>query len=98
MEINSFQVDQNPRCVATLTNATEIETWMISYIAEVIEVDPSKVDVKVPFDRYGLDSSVAIALTNELEEWLKIELDPTLLYDYPTIDALAQHLTKAENN
>jgi acyl carrier protein len=98
MEINSFQVDQNSRCVTTLPSAAEIQTWMISYIAEVMEIDPSKVDVKVSFDRYGLDSSVALALTNELEEWLRIEIDPTLLYDYPTIYALAQHLTKEENN
>ncbi len=98
MEINSFQADQNSRCVTILPNATEIQTWMISYIAKIIEVDPSKIDVKVSFDRYGLDSSVALALTNELEEWLKIELDPTLLYDYPTIYALAQHLAKEENN
>lgn len=46
----------------------------------------------LPFDRYGLDSSVAVGLTGDLEDWLETKLDPTLLYDYPTIEGLSQHL------
>ncbi len=33
-------------------------------------------------------------MTGDLEDWLGCELDPTLLYDYPTIDALAWHLAE----
>jgi acyl carrier protein len=98
MEISSFQASGSPVSINSLFSEAKIRAWMISYVAEILEVDPSKVDVKVPFDRYGLDSSVAISLTNELEEWLKIELDPMLLYDYPTIDALVRHLTEKEDN
>jgi acyl carrier protein len=35
---------------------------------------------------------VAIGLTGDLEDWLGTRLDPTLLYDYPTVAALAKHL------
>ncbi len=73
-------------------SAAKIQSWIASYLAELLEVDPEEVDISLPFDRYGLDSAVAIGLTGDLEEWLNTRLDPTLLYDYPTVSALSKHL------
>jgi acyl carrier protein len=67
---------------------------MVSYLSELLAIEPDDVNVTIPFDRYGLDSSVAIGLTGDLETWLDRKLDPTLLYDYPTIEALSQHLAE----
>jgi len=75
-----------------LLTAVEIQAWIVSYLAETLEIDPDEINVTIPFDRYGLDSSVAIGLTGDLEDWLGRKLDPTLLYDYPTVEALARHL------
>ena len=47
----------------------------------------------IPFDRYGLDSSAAVGMTGDLEDWLGKEVEPILLYDYPTIETLARHLS-----
>ena len=74
--------------------AAKIQGWLVSYIAELLEIEPDKVDVTIPFDCYGLDSSAAIGLIGDLEDWLNSELDPTLMYDYPTIEALVQHIHK----
>jgi acyl carrier protein len=74
--------------------AAEIQAWLVSHLAAVLEVDPTQVDVATPFDRYGLDSVAAIGLTGDLEEWLGYDLDPTLLYDYPTIEAVSRHLAE----
>jgi acyl carrier protein len=79
-------VSQPPR------SALEIQTWIVDYLAKLLEVDPADVDVTIPFDRYGLDSAAAVGLTGELEDWLGHEMDPTLLYDYPTIESLVQYL------
>jgi len=53
-------------------------------------------DVVVAADRnlaeYGLDSIVALTIAGDLEEELGIELPPTLLWDYPTINDLAGYL------
>jgi acyl carrier protein len=73
----------------------EIQTWIVNYIAELLEVKPQKIDVTIPFDRYGLDSSAAVGLAGDLESWLERELDPTLLYDYPTIESLTEHLVES---
>jgi acyl carrier protein len=72
----------------------EIQQWIVAYLAELLGVDSDAVDVKIPFDRYGLDSSAAIGMTGELEDWLGYSIDPTLIYDYPTIESFAQHLTE----
>ena len=77
----------------TPPTAAEIKDWIVSYLAELLEIEPDEVDVTIPFDRYGLDSSAAVGLTGDLEDWLGRELDPTLLYDYPTVEALVQHLS-----
>ena len=74
-------------------SATEIEDWIVAYLANLLEIEPEEVDVTIAFDRYGLNSSVAIGLTGDLEDWLGIELNPTLLYNYPTVETLVQYLS-----
>ena len=104
MEIQNFQdtkmstsgrikADAEGDAPKELPTAVEIQGWIVSYLAQLLEIDPDEVNVTIPFDRYGLDSSVAIGLTGDLEDWLGIKLDPTLLYDYPTIEGLAQHIS-----
>lgn len=75
-------------------SATEIQDWIVAYLADLLETEPEEIDVTIPFDRYGLDSSAAVGLTGDLENWLGKEVDPTLFYDYPTVEALVQHLSQ----
>lgn len=82
----------------TLPDRVKIKTWIINYIADLLEVESSKIDASIPFDRYGLDSSAAVGLAGDLEDWLDEELDPTMLYDYPTIDSLTEHLVAELSN
>lgn len=74
-------------------SASEIQDWLVAYIANLLEISSEEIDVTIPFDRYGLDSSAAVGMTGDLEDWLGKEVEPILLYDYPTIEALAQHLS-----
>ena len=80
--------------IKQLPSQREIQNWIVNYVAELLEVQPNKIDVTIPFDRYRLDSSAAVGLTGDLEDWLERELDPTLLYDYPTIESLTKHLVE----
>jgi acyl carrier protein len=80
--------------VLALKSGDEIKAWVVDYLADLLETDPEEIDVTIPFDRYGLDSSAAVGLTGDLEDWLGAEVQPTLLYDYPTVEALVEHLSK----
>ncbi|MEH1788636.1 MAG: AMP-binding protein [Nostoc sp.] len=69
-----------------------IEVWLISVLAISLKTSADEIDTKQPFSRYGLDSSVAISITSELADWLGHELEPTIFWEYPSIEALAQYL------
>jgi acyl carrier protein len=71
----------------------EIQDWLVDRLAELLEIPSAEVDVEITFDRYGLDSSAAIGLTGDLADWVGIEIEPTLLYDYPTVEALVQYVS-----
>ncbi|QBD78788.1 acyltransferase domain-containing protein [Ktedonosporobacter rubrisoli] len=72
--------------------AEEIQNWLIAQIAELLQVKASEIDVNLPFAHYGMDSLQAISIAGDLEDWLGSSISPTLVYDYPTIAAVARHL------
>jgi acyl carrier protein len=79
-----------------MPNATaqNIEEWLMRRIAKELKVGADKIDVHKPFARYGMSSLTAVTISGDLEQWLKTELSPTLLWDYPTIASLAKHLAE----
>lgn len=96
MEVENMEIQKssinNAKEYSELPTEAEIQAWILSYLAQLLEVEPDHIDTATPFDRYGLDSSAVIGMTGDLEDWLNIELDPTLVYDYPNIEALSQYL------
>ncbi len=71
-----------------------IQAWIVAHISERMGVAPSDIDVREPFDSYDLDSAQVLVLAAELEKWLGRRLSPTLLWNYPTIEALADRLAE----
>ena len=72
--------------------AEVVRAWLMVRIARHLRITPQSMDVARSFSHYGIDSKDMAGLSFELEEWLGRELSPTLLYDYPTIEILAQYL------
>ncbi|MEH1885482.1 MULTISPECIES: acyl carrier protein [unclassified Nostoc] len=79
---------------ALKVSTTEIKEWLIAYLADLLEIEPEQINVETTFARYGLDSSVAVVLTGDLGNLLGKELDLRVIWDYPTIASLAQHLSE----
>ena len=77
-----------------LDDRDALERWLAALVASAVDLDPGTIDVEARLDRYGIDSAAAIGLTDELEQRLGVPLDPTLLYDYPTIRSLSGFLTR----
>ena len=73
-------------------NAQEIENWICTKIADVLQVDPQEVDVRAPFSHVGLDSLQAFVLTGELVDWLGRDVSVTLLWEYPDIRSVSRYL------
>lgn len=84
------KIDVQTESVST----TEIQTWLIAYLAELLDIEPQMVDVSTPFANYGLDSAAAVVMVGDIENWLRCKLPESLLFDYPTIEKLAPHLAR----
>ena len=70
----------------------EIRNWCINHIATMLERGAAEIDPDVKFARLGLDSATIINLIIAAEEWLGIEIDPDTVYEYPSVNALSEHL------
>lgn len=73
-----------------------VKAWLVTYIAGLVGIDEAAVQEDAQFSTFGLDSAAAIGMTGDLSDWLGKEIDPTIVYEHPTIQALALHALEAE--
>src|ERR1700733_3661017 len=73
-------------------NAEGIQAWLVAKLSERLGIEQREVDIREPLASYGLGSTEAVSLAGELAVWLNRKLPPALVYEYPTIEALARYL------
>lgn len=71
---------------------SQLQSLLVKLLARELRLKPEEVEADKPFTQYGLDSIAALTIAGDLEEELSIELESTVLWDCPTVEALAQHL------
>src|SRR5690348_14597221 len=76
---------------------TKLVGWLSGYISDLLALDAADIDLDLSFSRYGLDSSAAVGMSGDLGTWLKLDIDPAVVYDYPCISRLAEHLSADPN-
>ncbi|MEM8505854.1 MAG: SDR family NAD(P)-dependent oxidoreductase [Cyanobacteria bacterium P01_D01_bin.1] len=74
-----------------------VEAWLTHRIAQRVQISPAEIDRQEPLASYGLSSLQVIEMSTELEAWLGHPVMPTIVYDFPTIAALAQQLVVGES-
>lgn len=77
---------------STAPSESEIRDWCVACLRRMIDDPASNIEADIPFPRLGVDSATSAYFIVELEEWLGIELDPELVFEYPTIADLARHI------
>jgi len=73
-------------------NAGEIQAWLINHLAEFLNTSPDALDPGEPFESFGMSSSEMVIISGDLEEWMQARLEPTLVWQYPTIETLSRYL------
>jgi acyl carrier protein len=73
-------------------SADEIRAWLVDRLSRELQIEPAGIDVHRPVFVYGVDSILALGLSDDIGRWLGRKVDPALLWDHPTIDAIALHL------
>lgn len=70
----------------------ELTTWMRTYVADLLGVPADHVDPRLTFTDLGLSSIQGAQLTGDLGAHLDMDVEPTVVYEFATIDLLAQEL------
>ena len=74
--------------------AAQIEAWLVRAIARSLHIAEADVDRARPFAELGVDSVAAVELSGDLEAFLGKRVEPTVVWDFPTIALLAAHLAE----
>ncbi len=77
-----------------VVTATEAQQWLIEKLAQRTQLKSEEILPGQYFDELGLDSTEALILAGEMENWLGFELGATALWYHPTIQDLAAHIAE----
>lgn len=74
-----------------------VESWLLDWLINRAAIPQTEVHRDKPFAEYGLDSLTAVEMSQELEDWLGVEVSPTVAWNYPTPATLSVYLANQVN-
>ena len=74
--------------------AEKTQDYLRNEFSPILKLPSHKLDPKAPLEQYGIDSILAVRLTNQLEQTFG-PLSKTLFFEYQTIAALAGYFMKS---
>lgn len=70
----------------------QVSAWLADWISNELGMPAAEIETSRSLLEYSLSSVTATILVGDLEDWLDLRLPPTLVWDYPSIDAMTEHL------
>ncbi|MCB9450587.1 MAG: type I polyketide synthase [Anaerolineaceae bacterium] len=74
-----------------------LEDHLREQVARVLGLSPSRIDIHKPLRNLGIDSLMTLELRSRLESTLKIPLSATLIFNFPTVSVMTDHLAEKLN-
>lgn len=74
-----------------------IGAWLSDRMAVYLDCDVVDIDPKQPLASIGLDSVYALGISGDIEDRYGIEIDPSAVWQYPTINDLATYVHRCLN-
>ncbi|MFF2013525.1 acyl carrier protein [Streptomyces sp. NPDC058195] len=78
-----------------LSEQTALQDWLAAEVAQLLGTEAQDIDRSATFGEYGLESVSGLTLAAAIEDHLGVEVDPTVVWDHPSINELAAHLIEA---
>ena len=72
----------------------EITAWLVDWIARELQMSAADIDSTRSLLQYSLSSVTATILVGDLEDRFDLRLPPTLVWDYPSIESIADFLVE----
>lgn len=79
-----MSADTAPR----LTDKADIAAWLVDWISRELQMQAGEIDTARSLLEYSLSSVTATILVGDLEDRFDLRLPPTLVWDYPSINAM----------
>ena len=90
------------KTVAAKVVSDNIEESVVGVILDALcrtlEVTKTSIEHDVPFFDYGIDSILGISFIEQVNQDLGIKMNTTAVFDYTTVDRLANHIVKTYPN
>jgi acyl transferase domain-containing protein/acyl-CoA synthetase (AMP-forming)/AMP-acid ligase II/acyl carrier protein len=83
----------SPERRARLRDGSSLRDWLVETVAKHLGISPEAVDARRPLADHGFSSRDIAEFAGELSDRLGHFPSPTLLWQYPTLDALTEHLS-----
>ncbi len=80
-------------------SATLLETtrsWLVELFAQELKMAPGQLKTDASFQDYGMDSILLAQAWRRINRKLGVRLDPSAVFEYPTLDALAAWLVRTQ--
>lgn len=71
-----------------------ILSWLVERVAYYVQLSTTQIDPDVSVAEYGLDSVYAFTLCGDIEDTLCLSVEPTVIWDFDTLNALTTHLVE----
>ena len=75
-----------------MTQQTQIRDFIANTLSKITGIAGQDLDADMNFDSYGLSSASAVIMLGELEEFVDMDLSPSVLFEHNTINKLAAHV------
>jgi acyl carrier protein len=69
--------------------------WLTTQLGSYLEIPATAINPMIPLAEMGVDSVHAISLVGDIEARFDIDVDPTLIFDYPTLSHIAEFIDTA---
>ena len=90
-DLGLSEEQQSPR-VLRKVEAEQIRTWLTQWLFDKLNVKPEEIQAHKSFLDYGIDSILALDLSDELGHWLGLKLEPIILWNFSSIQSLTDRL------
>ena len=80
--------------IGTDTLKDNVQSALIKVVCQVLKIKIEEIDSDAEFDRYGFDSITFTELAQQLNQHYKLELTPTVFFEFSTLNNLAEYLVK----
>jgi acyl carrier protein len=76
-------------------DSRQILRWLTARLALYLEVPAAAIEPTRPLAEMGVDSVHAVSLVGDVEAHFDIDVDPTMIFDYPTLSRIADYIATA---